>query len=63
MKPSAAPRVSLARRLGRSDGFVAAMMILPAAILFGLFFLWPFVNGLWLSFHRWDGFSPAWPTR
>ncbi len=52
------PRASLARRLGRSDGFVAAMMILPAAILFALFFLWPFFNGLWLSFHRWDGFSP-----
>lgn len=56
-KSPAAPRVSLARRLGRSDGFVAAMMMLPAGILFALFFLWPFVSGFWLSFQRWDGFS------
>jgi raffinose/stachyose/melibiose transport system permease protein len=56
-KSPATPRVSLARRLGRSDGFVAAMMMLPAGILFALFFLWPFVSGFWLSFQRWDGFS------
>ncbi|WEK51495.1 MAG: sugar ABC transporter permease [Candidatus Kaistia colombiensis] len=32
-------------------------MMLPAGILFALFFLWPFISGFWLSFHRWDGFS------
>ena len=43
------------------DGAVAFLMILPAAILFCLFYLWPFVNGFWLSLHNWDGFSdPTW---
>lgn len=44
-------------KIGRSDGAVAAMMMFPAAVLFGLFFAWPFMRGLWLSFHQWDGFS------
>jgi raffinose/stachyose/melibiose transport system permease protein len=36
-------------------------MILPAAILFGLFYLAPFVDGLVLSVQNWDGFSdPTW---
>ena len=46
------------RRLAVSDSAVAAVMILPAAILFALFFVWPFVQGFWLSLHNWDGFSP-----
>jgi len=32
-------------------------MIRPATILFGLFYLAPFVNGLLLSVQNWDGFS------
>ncbi|CAN7709922.1 carbohydrate ABC transporter permease [Mesorhizobium sp. LjRoot246] len=48
-------------RFDAGDGAVAFLMILPAAILFGLFYLWPFVNGFWLSLHNWDGFSdPTW---
>ncbi|QND66513.1 sugar ABC transporter permease [Mesorhizobium loti] len=48
-------------RFDTGDGVVAFLMILPAAILFGLFYLWPFVNGFWLSLHNWDGFSdPTW---
>ncbi|MER9938851.1 sugar ABC transporter permease [Mesorhizobium sp. M0088] len=48
-------------RFNAGDGAVAFVMILPAAILFGLFYLWPFVNGFWLSLHNWDGFSdPTW---
>jgi raffinose/stachyose/melibiose transport system permease protein len=36
-------------------------MILPAAILFGLFYLAPFVDGFVLSIQNWDGFSdPTW---
>ena len=45
------------RRIVNGDGFVAMMMMAPAALLFGFFFLWPFVSGFWLSLHRWDGFS------
>ncbi|SHE91202.1 raffinose/stachyose/melibiose transport system permease protein [Kaistia soli DSM 19436] len=54
----------LPRRPGRTshapsgDGLAAAAMILPAAILFGLFYVWPFASGFWLSLHSWDGFSP-----
>jgi ABC-type sugar transport system permease subunit len=40
-----------------SDGMVATLMLAPAAGLFSLFFLWPFVRGLWISLTRWDGFS------
>lgn len=39
------------------DATVAAFMLAPAAILFSLFFLWPFLRGLWISLTRWDGFS------
>ncbi|MCJ8056727.1 sugar ABC transporter permease [Shinella curvata] len=39
------------------DATVAALMLAPAAILFSLFFLWPFLRGLWISLTRWDGFS------
>ncbi|OQP86566.1 ABC transporter permease [Rhizobium rhizosphaerae] len=40
-----------------SDGLAAMLMLAPAALLFGLFVLWPFFRGLWLSLTRWDGFS------
>lgn len=39
------------------DATVAAFMLAPAAVLFSLFFLWPFLRGLWISLMRWDGFS------
>ncbi|AEH90364.1 MULTISPECIES: sugar ABC transporter permease [Mesorhizobium] len=56
-----APGRSGAWRFGAGDGAVAFLMILPAAILFCLFYLWPFINGFWLSLHNWDGFSdPTW---
>ncbi|CCV07201.1 Binding-protein-dependent transport systems inner membrane component [Mesorhizobium metallidurans STM 2683] len=57
----AAPSTSRFGRFVSGDGAVAFVMILPAAILFCLFYLWPFVNGFWLSLHNWDGFSdPTW---
>ncbi len=40
------------------DGLAAVAMILPAGILFALFYVWPFASGFWLSLHSWDGFSP-----
>lgn len=40
------------------DGAVAFWMILPAGILFALFYVWPFAHGFWLSLTDWDGFSP-----
>jgi ABC-type sugar transport system permease subunit len=45
-------------RQGSGDGAVALLMVLPAAVLVGLFYLWPFLEGFWLSLHSWDGFSP-----
>ena len=58
---AAASRRSDPWRFLAGDGAVAFLMILPAAILFCLFYLWPFVNGFWLSLHNWDGFSdPTW---
>ncbi|RUU35739.1 sugar ABC transporter permease [Mesorhizobium sp. M6A.T.Ca.TU.002.02.2.1] len=57
----AAPSASRFGRFVSGDGATAFVMILPAAILFGLFYLWPFGNGFWLSLHNWDGFSdPRW---
>ncbi|MBO9101160.1 sugar ABC transporter permease [Rhizobium sp. rho-13.1] len=32
-------------------------MLVPAVALLGLFFIWPFFRGLWISLTRWDGFS------
>lgn len=46
------------RRPESGDGIVAFWMILPAAVLFALFYVWPFVHGFWLSLTNWDGFSP-----
>jgi len=46
------------RRSEPGDGGVAFWMILPAGILFALFYVWPFLHGFWLSLTNWDGFSP-----
>jgi raffinose/stachyose/melibiose transport system permease protein len=45
-------------RVASGDGGLAFLMILPAALLVGLFYLWPFLSGFWLSLENWDGFSP-----
>jgi raffinose/stachyose/melibiose transport system permease protein len=51
-------RTRITRMIRRDDdATVAAFMLAPAAILFSLFFLWPFFRGLWISLTRWDGFS------
>ena len=33
-------------------------LMLPAAILFSVFVVWPFLKGIPYSFYEWDGFSP-----
>ena len=45
------------KRLGRSDTITALVLLSPAVALFSVFFLWPFARGLWLSLHRWNGFT------
>jgi ABC-type sugar transport system permease subunit len=35
----------------------AMLMLAPAGVLFGLFFVWPFCRGVWFSLTDWDGFS------
>lgn len=58
MRPSRSPtpRERIAGVTG-SDGFAALLFCLPAILLLGAFVIWPFFYGLWLSFHRWDGFG------
>jgi raffinose/stachyose/melibiose transport system permease protein len=36
----------------------ALLFIVPAAAIYGTFVLSPFVQTVWLSFHKWDGASP-----
>ncbi|NEE01707.1 carbohydrate ABC transporter permease [Phytoactinopolyspora halotolerans] len=38
------------RRLRRSQGWVAALFLLPAGFGFALFYLWPALRALWMSF-------------
>jgi raffinose/stachyose/melibiose transport system permease protein len=44
---------ALARRLA------PALYLGPAAVVYGLFVLWPLLRILILSFERWDGYGPA----
>ena len=54
-------RIWTLRRFLSGDAFVAYVLMLPAASLFALFYIWPFAIGFWLSLHDWDGFSnPTW---
>ena len=41
----------------RKNDLFPYFMCLPALLLFFLFVLLPFCDGLWTSFHLWDGFS------
>jgi raffinose/stachyose/melibiose transport system permease protein len=41
----------------RKNDLFPYFMCLPALLLFLLFVLLPFCDGLWTSFHLWDGFS------
>jgi len=41
----------------RKDNTTAYLLLIPALLLFGMFTLYPFLYGLFISLHRWDGFS------
>jgi len=48
------------RRRGRSwRGRSINLMYLPALLLFGVFMVYPFVNGIVLSLTNWNGYSPT----
>lgn len=51
--PGVAPA---SRRLG------PALYVLPAAVVYALFVLWPMARLAWLSFERWDGYGAATPV-
>jgi alpha-1,4-digalacturonate transport system permease protein len=34
------------------------LLLLPTIIIFGLYLFYPAVNGLWISFTKWDGVNP-----
>lgn len=38
-----------------------AAFVLPALLLYGLFFLYPFAQGIRISFTNWDGLTPRTP--
>ncbi|MFC8598959.1 carbohydrate ABC transporter permease [Isoptericola sp. NPDC057191] len=55
--PPPAPRRAQGRR--RDDTRLALLFILPATIGLLVFYFWPLVRGVWLSFTSWDLLSPA----
>lgn len=34
------------------------LLLLPTLVIFGLFLFYPALNGLWISFTKWDGLNP-----
>lgn len=34
------------------------LLLLPTMVIFGLFLFYPALNGLWISFTKWDGLNP-----
>lgn len=55
---TAAP-VSPPRRRRRDDTRIALLFILPASIGLVVFYFWPLLRGIWLSFTSWDVLTPA----
>jgi raffinose/stachyose/melibiose transport system permease protein len=39
----------------------AYLMVAPAVVLAAVFIAWPLLEGIWLSFHQWDGLSSSIP--
>lgn len=49
------------RSVRRGEGRQALLFVLPAALLFGVFVLFPLASSLYYGFTRWNGIStPAW---
>lgn len=38
--------------------YAPVYFLAPAIILFSIFVIWPIFQSIWISFHKWDGFSP-----
>jgi len=57
MSAPSVPRARTGRR--RDDTRLALAFILPATIGLVVFYFWPLVRGIWLSFTSWDLLSPA----
>lgn len=59
MEAAAVPRVSTAssRRVPR-DLFLLAALLLPAAVMYATFLLWPMAEVVWLSLFTWTGYGP-----
>ena len=57
--PAGSGRLRLPRLSAHAQVLAAAYIaVAPALILFGLFVIIPVLEGLWVSFHQWDGLSP-----
>jgi len=54
-----APTVREGRVGRRDDTRLALLFILPASIGLVVFYFWPLLRGIWLSFTSWDLLSPA----
>lgn len=51
--------VKAPRRRRRDDTRIALLFILPATIGLVVFYFWPLLRGIWLSFTSWDVLTPA----
>ena len=46
---------------GSLDSFKNFLFVIPAVSIFSIFYIYPFFNLIWLSFHQWQGIGPtAW---
>lgn len=55
------PRTTWLRKVRRSDGFVATLFLAPAGLGFVVFYVWPSIRGLYLSFTNFNVFqAPEW---
>ena len=55
----AAARRSPKSPMKKDDTRIALLFILPATVGLLLFYFWPLVRGIWLSFTSWDILTPA----
>jgi multiple sugar transport system permease protein len=54
LQQAAPPPVRTSRnRIGRKRGMLGLVLSLPAFVLLGLFFIWPFLRTIWMSLNDW----------
>lgn len=57
--PGPRPRATpVRRRMRRDDTRIALLFILPATLGMVVFYFWPLLRGIWLSFTSWDILTP-----